>query len=65
MPSGYTLQQRGAEVQEAINKIMDLGPATSSSPGTMSADDKTKLDSMDDWDPMSNMEIQEVLNLIF
>lgn len=57
--------QNGAEVQEAINKIMDLGPATSSSPGTMSANDKSKLDSMDDWDAMTNMEIQEMLNLIF
>lgn len=42
----FTLTQNGQQVQEAINKILSLGPATSSVSGTMSASDKAKLDSL-------------------
>ena len=40
------LIQTGAEVQDAINKIIDLTIATASTPGLMSTDDKVKLDSI-------------------
>lgn len=42
----YRLNQQGQQVQTAIDKALALGPATSSSAGTMSASDKSKLDSM-------------------
>lgn len=42
----YRLNQQGQQVQTAIDKALALGPATSSSAGTMSAADKSKLDSM-------------------
>lgn len=42
----YRLNQQGQQVQAAIDKALALGPATSSSAGTMSAADKSKLDSM-------------------
>ena len=42
----YKLTQTGQEVQDAINKIIALGPATHLVAGTMTADDKAKLDAL-------------------
>ena len=42
----YTLIQNGQQVQEAISKIIALGPATRTVAGIMSAEDKAKLDSV-------------------
>ncbi|MBO4924819.1 MAG: hypothetical protein J5382_11965 [Bacteroidales bacterium] len=58
----YRLNQTGAEVQEAIDKIIDLGPATSRKEGTMSPTDKLKLDSLEDIEPLTNLEIENLLN---
>lgn len=44
--ANYKLTQSGQEVQDAINKIIALGPASQSVAGTMSAEDKTKLDNL-------------------
>lgn len=37
------LEQTGQQVQEAINKIIDLGPATNEKAGLLEPEDKTKL----------------------
>lgn len=42
----YKLRQTGAEVQGAIDKIIDLQEATPSKAGLLSASDKTKLDGL-------------------
>lgn len=42
----YTLTQNGQQVQAAIDKIIALGPATSSVAGIMTAEDKRKLESL-------------------
>lgn len=46
MARDYHLIQTGQEVQAAINKIINLGPATKTVAGIMTAEDKAKLDSM-------------------
>lgn len=43
---GYHLTQIGEEVQEALNKIIALGPATQETAGTMTAEDKQALDTL-------------------
>lgn len=43
---GYKINKTGRVVEEAINKILALNPATDVTEGTMSAADKRKLDSM-------------------
>lgn len=47
MAKGYNLEQTGPQVQEAINKSLNLTTATQSKEGLMSAQDKQKLDSLD------------------
>lgn len=42
----YVLNKRGAEVEAALDKIIALGPATNLTAGTMSAEDKEKLDAI-------------------
>lgn len=42
----YLLTQNGQQVQEAIDKIIALGPATSTVAGIMTAEDKEKLESL-------------------
>ena len=44
---GTTLTQSGQQVQELLNKIDNLGPATQEQAGTMSAEDKAKLDGVE------------------
>lgn len=51
MGDGYVLNRdgvprTGASVDELLNKIEDLAPATQEQDGMMSAEDKAKLDSM-------------------
>ena len=46
MARDYHLIQTGQEVQNAINKIIALGPATATVAGIMTAKDKAKLDSI-------------------
>lgn len=43
---GYKINQPGSVVEAAINRIIALGPATDITAGTMSPEDKRKLDSM-------------------
>lgn len=40
------LEQTGQQVQEAINKIIDLGPATNEKAGLLEPEDKTKLNQL-------------------
>lgn len=47
MAKGYNLEQTGPQVQEAINKSLNLTTATQGKDGLMSAQDKQKLDSLD------------------
>lgn len=42
----YKMNKTGRVVEEAINKILALAPATALQEGTMSPEDKAKLDSM-------------------
>lgn len=44
MAKDYHLRQTGVEVQAAIDKIIALGPATTETAGTMTAEDKAALD---------------------
>lgn len=46
MARDYHLIQTGQEVQDAINKIIALGPATHTVAGIMTVEDKKKLDSI-------------------
>lgn len=46
MARDYHLIQTGQQVQDAINKIIALGPATATVAGIMTAEDKAKLDSI-------------------
>lgn len=62
MANDYRLNQSGQEVQEAIDKIIDLGPATTRKSGTMTPTDKIKLDSIEEIAPLTNMEIENLLN---
>lgn len=43
----YQLQKTGQEIDDLLQKIDDLGPASSESAGTMSAEDKEKLDDIE------------------
>lgn len=43
---GYNLEQTGEQVQEALNKVINLAPATVDTAGLMSAADKEKLNSL-------------------
>lgn len=43
---GYDLTQTGAQVQAALNKIINLDEATTEADGLMSASDKAKLDDL-------------------
>ena len=56
------LTQPGQTVQNLLNKIEDLGPATQEEDGLMSKDDKAAFDDMAQDRPMTNLEIQAILN---
>ena len=56
------LTQTGEEVQRLLDKMEDLGPATQEEDGLMSKDDKAAFDDMAQDRPMTNLEIQAILN---
>lgn len=47
MAQNYQLQKTGQEIDDLLQKIDDLGPASSGGAGTMSAEDKAKLDDIE------------------
>lgn len=58
----------GQEVEDILDAVHDktiYSNATINERGLMSAPDKQKLNSLEDWDAMSNMEIMNVINQIF
>lgn len=63
----YTLKRdgaarKGSRVDNLLDKIEDLGNATNAKDGTMSAADKSKLDSLEDDEELSLEEIESLLN---
>jgi hypothetical protein len=56
------LTQPGATVQTLLDKIEDLGPATQDADGLMSKSDKEKLDDGVADRPLTNLEIEAILN---
>ena len=66
--SGYHSHDRdgnprhGEDVDGLLDKIQALEDATPTRSGTMSASDKGKLDTLDDDEELSIMEIEELLN---
>ena len=54
--------ESGAEVQALLDKIDDLGPATQEKDGTMSKQDKGKLDNDVPARALTNLEIEAILN---
>jgi hypothetical protein len=55
-------QESGEEVQALLDKMENLGPATDAEDGLMTKGDKTKLDNEVADRPLSNLEIQAILN---
>lgn len=58
----YKLDRTGPEVEELLDKIDDLKDATTTKSGTMAAEDKRKLDQLEHDEPLSILEIDELLN---
>ncbi len=58
----YKLDRTGPEVEELLDKIDDLKDATTTKSGTMAAEDKRKLDQLEKDEPLSILEIDELLN---
>lgn len=58
----YKLDRTGPEVEELLDKIDDLQDATTTKSGTMAAEDKRKLDQLEHDEPLSILEIEELLN---
>lgn len=56
------LTQAGAAVQELLDKMEDLGPVTAETDGLMSRYDKRKLDEDVPDRPLTNLEIEAILN---
>lgn len=56
------LKQAGAAVQELLDKMEDLGPVTAETDGLMSRYDKRKLDEDVPDRPLTNLEIEAILN---
>ena len=54
--------RKGKDMDKLLDKIDDLKNATSREDGTMSAQDKGKLDSLEDDEEMSIEEIAAILN---
>lgn len=59
------LRQTGSEVQHLLDTVQALAPATERADGLMASGDKAKLDSLEGWEPMTNMEILSVVKDIF
>lgn len=58
----YNLHRTGPNVKELLDKIEDLEDATTVKSGMMAADDKRKLDQLEHDEPLSILEIEELLN---
>ena len=58
----YNLSRTGPNVKELLDKIEDLKDATTVKGGTMTANDKRKLDQLTNDEPLSILEIDELLN---
>lgn len=56
------LTQAGSVVQELLDKVEDLAPATASEDGLMSRYDKRCLDDDVADSPLTNLEIEAILN---
>lgn len=56
------LTQSGGKVQDLLNKVEDLSTATPSVDGLMSKYDKRKLDEDVAAEPLTNLEIEAILN---
>lgn len=56
------LTQPGSVVQNLLDKVEDLGPATQEEDGLMSKRDKSKLDEGVADSPLTNLEIEAILN---
>lgn len=56
------LSQAGSVVQELLDKMEGLGPVTSETDGLMSRYDKRKLDEDVPDRPLTNLEIEAILN---
>lgn len=56
------LTQAGSVVQELLDKVEDLAPATASEDGLMSRYDKRRLDDDVADSPLTNLEIEAILN---
>lgn len=56
------LTQTGEEVQQLLDRVENLGPATQEEDGLMSKNDKQVLDQKAEDRPMTNMEILAILN---
>lgn len=65
MARGYTLTQKGSEVQEDLNSVENktiYDVATNSEDGLMSREDKRKLDERVPDRPMTPAEIDAAIN---
>lgn len=58
----YNLNRTGSNVKELLNKIDNLAEATHLRGGTMTANDKRKLDLLEKDEALSILEIAEILN---
>lgn len=56
------LTHPGSVVQELLDKVEDLGPATTEEDGLMSRHDKWRLDDQVPDRPLTNLEIEAILN---
>lgn len=56
------LTQRGAAVQQLLDTVENLGPATQEDDGLMSKHDKTRLDDGVADTPLTNLEILAIIN---
>lgn len=56
------LTQAGSVVQELLDKMEDIGPVTADTDGLMSRYDKRKLDDDVPDRPLTNLEIEAILN---
>lgn len=58
----YKLDRSGDRVDQLLDKIEDLNDATTTKSGTMAAEDKRKLDQLEHDEPLTILEIDELLN---
>lgn len=58
----YRLNKTGLEVEQLLDKIDNLKEATTIRSGMMTANDKRKLDQLEQIEPIGICEIEELLN---